>query len=362
MRVAIVAFGFADYLASFAPALARRARVTLFLPRADAGPHAAALGEALDLRLYDQPRLRNGAGYLRFIVGDVLREVRRARPDVLHVQGGNFWLNPLLRAVRRPAVVVTCHDPRPHTGDALSRKTPTWIMDAGFRRADAVLVHGAVLRDELVRLAGLRPERVHVVPMPANMDLGGVVAPPPAGPPRVLFFGRIWPYKGLEDLVRAQPAVTAAVPDARFVIAGTGEPLDRYRALMVDPGRFEVHDAFIPHDLRDELFRGATVVALPYTDATQSGVIPLAYGHGRPVVATRVGALPDLVVEGRTGHLVPPGDTPALAAALIRVLRDPGNAARLGAAGRALLESRHGPQDAADAHMRAYAAAMAARR
>jgi glycosyltransferase involved in cell wall biosynthesis len=357
----LVAFGFPDYLSVLAPAIAEKAEVTLFLPRQDVGPHEASLRRAVDLRLYDQPRLRNGPAYLRFFARELASEMRLGRPDVVHVQGGNLWLNPLLGAIRRPALVVTCHDPRPHSGDALSSKTPNVISDLALRRADAVILHGKTMRDTVIGLVGIPAHRLHVLPMPAHSDVD--TAPrPAAASPNVLFFGRIWPYKGVEYLVRAQPAITSAVPEATFTIAGSGEPMARYRTMMADPDRFVVHDGYVPEDMRRRLFDAACVVALPYTDATQSGVIPIAFAHGRPVVATNVGALPEMVVHEETGLLVPPRDPRALADAVIRVLRDPALAARLGAAGHARLTTIHAPAEVAARHIDVYEAAIGGRR
>src|SRR5438552_16759897 len=93
----------------------------------------------------------------------------------------------------------------------------------------------------------------------------------------VLFFGRIWEYKGLEYLIRAEPLITAEVPEARIVIAGEGEDFGRYRLLMDHPEHFVVYNEYIPDQQRSELFRQASLVVLPYIEASQSGVIPLAY-------------------------------------------------------------------------------------
>ena len=81
---------------------------------------------------------------------------------------------------------------------------------------------------------------------------------------------------------------------------------------------------FISHEELPGFFRDAAVVVLPYTSASQSGIFPLAYSFGKPVVATRVGALPDVVVDGVTGLLVEPGDEQSLADALVTLLSDDG--------------------------------------
>jgi glycosyltransferase involved in cell wall biosynthesis len=117
---------------------------------------------------------------------------------------------------------------------------------------------------------------------------------------------------------------------------------------MVHPERFTVYNDYIMDEQRDELFDEASVVVLPYTDASQSGVIPVAYIHSKPVVATRVGSLPDLVDEGQTGLLIPPRDEHALADAIIRLLRDPDLAHQMGDAGRRKLDNESAPSVVAE--------------
>ena len=73
--------------------------------------------------------------------------------------------------------------------------------------------------------------------------------------PTVLFFGRIWEYKGLEYLIRAEPLITAEVPNVKIVIAGEGEDFDRYRRLMVHPERFVVYNEYVSDDVRATLFQ-----------------------------------------------------------------------------------------------------------
>ncbi|MCC7084103.1 MAG: glycosyltransferase family 4 protein [Pirellulales bacterium] len=97
------------------------------------------------------------------------------------------------------------------------------------------------------------------------------------------------------------------------------------------------------------MFQRASVVVLPYIEATQSGVIPLAYSFAKPVVATRVGALADSVDDDRTGRLVPPADSGALASAVIALLKNADKRRTMGAAGREKLEQEWSP-DAVAGH------------
>ncbi|WP_054847330.1 glycosyltransferase [Methanoculleus chikugoensis] len=98
---------------------------------------------------------------------------------------------------------------------------------------------------------------------------------------------------------------------------------------MAGRDTFEVYNYRIPYEEGARLFQQASVVALPYLEASQSGVIPTAYGFRRPVVVTDVGgSLPEVVDDGVTGYVVPPRDPEALAAAIVRLLKDPPGACR----------------------------------
>jgi glycosyltransferase involved in cell wall biosynthesis len=185
--------------------------------------------------------------------------------------------------------------------------------------------------------------------------------PPPAddgGAPTVLFFGRLWAYKGLEYLIRAEPRITAAVPGARIVIAGQGEDFARYRGLMVHHDRFVVYNEYVSDQRREALFRQADLVVLPYVEASQSGVVPLAYASMKPVVATTVGGLPEIVEDGRTGLLIPPRDEGALADAIIRLLQDKPRCRQMGLAGRHKLDAECAPAVIARQTMSVYRRAL----
>jgi glycosyltransferase involved in cell wall biosynthesis len=140
-------------------------------------------------------------------------------------------------------------------------------------------------------------------------------------------------------LIKAEPLITQAIPDARIIIAGVGEPFDRYRQAMVNPRSFEVHNHRIPPAMVAELFQSASVVVLPYTESSQSGVIPVAYSFGKPVVATTVGGIPECVDHGETGYLVPPRDVESLADAVVRLLSDDDARHRMGCNARAKAEN-----------------------
>jgi starch synthase len=358
MRISLVTFDHGESLVALAGALARHATVQLVVPQRQLAPFQDELDSAVRLFAFAKPRYRHAAHQAQMVVR-ILREVRRFGPDLVHLQQGHPWFNLALPALRGVPMVLSVHDPRPHPGDAGGRRNPQFLTDRAIRRADHLIAHAEHVKGMLTAEWGLAPDRVDVVPL----AFGWRAASPADGPssaPRLLFFGRIWPYKGLETLIAAEPLVSARIPGVEIILAGEGEDLTRYRRLMAHPDRFRVEYGFVPVERREQLFDEASTVVLPYLEATQSGVVPLAYRHGRPVVATTVGGLPEVVVDGKTGFLVPPGDPSALADAAVRILGDAGLRTAMGASAREAFEAVHAPGPVAAATMEVYERLLAA--
>jgi starch synthase len=341
MNVALVSYYFEEYTVRLASGLADLAHVLLLLPSGLAGQLLSTLDSRVNVQFFDKPRLRQPVRQLR-VGWDLVRRIRAFNPDVVHFQHGHLWFNGFLPFLRRFPLILTVHDPRHHLGDRVSRKAPQAVMDFGYRRAAHLIVHAEALKRVIVDACRIRPELVHVVPLVSLCDLSDT-ASSHDDPPTILFFGRIWEYKGLEYLIRAEPLITAKVPGARIVIAGEGEDFSRYRRLMADSERFIVYNEYIADVQRSQLFRQASLVVLPYVEASQSGVIPLAYSFMKPVVATTVGGLPEMVDPGRTGYLVPPRDERALANAIVRLLHDKPLRMRMGLNGRRKLDAECAP-------------------
>lgn len=341
MRIAFISYDFGEYCVQHANGLLADGDVLLVIPDGQFEPYREMLNAAVEIRTFAKPRLRQPLRQLGTI-RRIMRQIDEFQPDVVHFQLGHMWFNfalPFLK--RRYPIVFTVHDPRRHLGDRGSRKTPQWVMDFGYHRADRIIVHGTQLKITLADELGIAPEKIHVIP---HIAIGQCSCPPVTSDEnQILFFGRIWPYKGLEYLIRAQPYISQEIPDAKFLICGTGEDVDRYRAMLADPDRFVFHDRWITDDERAEFFQRASVVVLPYVEATQSGVVPIAYAHSKPVIATRTGGLPDVVKHGQTGLLVEPQDEVAMAKAVVTVLKDKALQKSMGEAGNRILKSEWSP-------------------
>lgn len=259
----------------------------------------------------------------------VVAGLRAANLDVLIFSMAHPW-NALLQSMLAPVPsVVIVHDPTPHPG--LVDRITHYFENQSVRRANAVIGLSQTLLPQLVA----RAEKDTLV---ATMPLGQLYQP--ASPDlftfdtlanRVLFFGRITPYKGLEVLLAAFQKVQAEIPAASLQIVGSGN-LRPYQPILRRLANLEVINRWIDHSEIDAFFRKASILVLPYTSASQSGVVATAAAYGIPVIATHTGGLPEQVVSGTTGILVAPGAVDALADAIIDLLRNPQKAVRMGQA------------------------------
>lgn len=268
----------------------------------------------------------------------LLKRLRELKPDLVHVNSGHianpFFLPDLARHI---PVVASIHDIQTHPGE---RRPVEWLkVPPLLRAARVVLVHGRSLREAALRRWRLPAGRVVAFPLVMGalpVGAAGVAMPQPGA---LLMFGRLLRYKGYEALGDALALAAPQAPALRVIIAGPGA-LSPVRALLERHGdRVEVRCGYVADAAVAPLFRAASVVLLPYTEASQSGIVQLAAAFARPVIVTRTGAIPEVVDDGRTGLLVPPGDARALASAMLALAGDPVRCAAMGAAAYEALAS-----------------------
>ena len=276
-----------------------------------------------------------------FELGRWVRSIRGKPPDVLHVQ----WslVPPLdVLALRRVVsngtrLVFTAHE-------LPNRSKGPWggAFASLCRLADAVVVHAQAPAHRLVDEFGVPVARVHHVPMGGPGRYAGVPMFQaearerlglPADGRLALFFGLVKEYKGLDVLLEALAIARRSTPELRLLVAG--RPLQRWGSYDAQIERLGLRPAvelmteFVPTELLNAVFGAADVVVAPYKRAAQSGVVLAAWQFGRPVVATRVGGLPELVDEGVTGFLARPDDPGDLARALVEAVSDRGRLDRM---------------------------------
>ncbi|MCU1242684.1 MAG: glycosyl transferase group 1 [Candidatus Acidoferrum typicum] len=341
LRVAMLSSNFGEYCIRLANAVSRHADVLLLIPDRLAARHAEKVDASVRLFPFRSPRLRQPFRQFQAIQ-KVFREIENFAPDVVHYQGFHPWFDLALPLWHRYPLVCTVHDFRPHPGDKLSQKTPFWVEMFVRRQADQLIVHSQHVQELMVQKSSRFRENISLMPhIQIGQECSSAIVQEDEH--LILFFGRIWEYKGLQYLICAEPLISARVPDVRIMIAGQGEDFSRYARMMVHPERFIVHNEFISEERTAEFFRRASVVVLPYIEASQSGVIPLAYSAAKPVVATTVGGLPEMVEDGRTGYLVAPRDAANLADRLVRLLTDSTLRRQMGANAKQKIESECSP-------------------
>jgi glycosyltransferase involved in cell wall biosynthesis len=217
-----------------------------------------------------------------------------------------------------PRVVALCHNVLPH-----ERK----VYDAPFmrlllRRVDRILVHSAEQAGVAGSLVSGRcvTERLRVAELPPHLPARRTVADRMAEPyGRLLFFGVVRPYKGLDVLLRA---LAAGPPEVSLTVAGEfWSGLDETRRLIDAlglAGRVDLRPGYVPAAEIPGLFAKVDAMVLPYRAATASQNVWMAHEHGVPVISTRAGALADHVRDGVDGLLCDPGDVSSLTDALKR--------------------------------------------
>jgi glycosyltransferase involved in cell wall biosynthesis len=168
------------------------------------------------------------------------------------------------------------------------------------------------------------------------------------------------PTAGADCFVSAVRSIADARPDAAFVIVGGGPQEDLLRQQAVRRGVGDVIRFVGPTDDGTTLLRRLDIVVCPARQDVTALTAIEAMAAGRPVVASRVGALADVVVQGETGRLVPPADPSALAATVVRLLNRPEERQALVAAGRAYVARHHCSVVGVAASLEAYQAAIAA--
>ncbi len=137
----------------------------------------------------------------------------------------------------------------------------------------------------------------------------------------ILFFGFVRPYKGLETLLRAMPTIRKKIDLHLLVVGESYEDITPYQQLIAS-GACESSVTFVQRYVPAEevklYFSSADCVVLPYRSATQSGIVQIAYQFSKPAIVTDVGGLSEIVLDGRTGFVVPPDDPDAFARAVVR--------------------------------------------
>jgi glycosyltransferase involved in cell wall biosynthesis len=352
----------------------RSEQAPYFVSNVDFSPHVRRHG----LGRLQTPMIAARALYSRESAHNIEGLVRETKPDVAHLHNIHHQLSPsILRPLRRLGVpaVMTLHDYKLicpnlmlHANGSICERCK------GHRYYEAVLqkcvkksrlrsaicateayAHTATrayhrgisyyiapsrfMRDKVIEF-GTDPDQVVHLPNFLNLD---AFQPNHAAGSYFLYAGRIERVKGVETLLRAASSITG---DFDLRIAGDGDIRPELEGRIAASGQRNVHFlGKVPPEQMGEVIHGASCVVVPsewYENAPMS--VLEAFAYGKPVIAARIGGIPELVADGVTGLLFEPGNANDLQRAIERLIERPGLAAEMGRRAREDVEARFGPE------------------
>lgn len=246
------------------------------------------------------------------------------RIDVVYCPMWHPWNAALISVIKDLGVpfILTVHDAHRHAGDS------DWVQDRleAFeqRRANGYITLSQHVKEQLVKRLAVHASQVGVIPL-AALDYSSTAPrlPSHADTLRILFLGRILYYKGVDILLDAYREVRSAYGDRiQLTIAGYGA-MSPHSASLADLEGVTVVNEWLSDETIALLLRQTDVLALPYREASQSGIVATAYGSGLPVVVTPIGGLVEQVTDGINGLISDSTDPHDFAVALTRLLTDP---------------------------------------
>lgn len=297
-------------------------------------------------RLVSRMPVLDGPAFYGLLPLRVARELRDFRPHAVLAQGAQeaALVDVARKLARVPTrVIADIHgDPAAPTrlyGSPLRGALAPfadWLSRRGLRGADGVRTISAYTSG-VVREQGVEPTATFAAFMDLEPFLDTEPRPLPERPV-ALFVGVLERYKAVDVLAEAWRLAAPRMPDSTLHIVGRGALRDVVARLVAElPGQTRWTEA-LPTSEVSRALDAATVLVLPSRSEGLGRVVVEAFCRGRGVVASRVGGIPDIVEDGTTGLLVPPGDSRALADALVRVLTDRALAEQLGSATRVAVQ------------------------
>ncbi|MFT6841468.1 MAG: starch synthase [Psychroserpens sp.] len=328
MKVLLFSTQWPEYMISLANSMAKHANTTLMLPSNHrfTEEHKTLISKEVKFVPYHvvfHKSIRDNF----FLLKNILRTIWEIKPHILHIQANGhrlfYWI-----ALFKPwntKIINTIHDPEKHLGDRVSRQ----IKDNTVKFLSPLftkkyIVHGIALKDELAKSYKVGNKKIVSIPhghfeiYKSFTDTTFKVN----HKDYILFFGRIWKYKGLQYFIDAANIVLLKYPNTIFYIVGQGEDLNNYKFDLANKNNFTIINRRVSLAEANIIYQNALITVLPYVEATQSGVIPVSYAFAKPVIATNVGSIGEMVIDGKTGFLIEKRNSAQIAEKLIEVLEN----------------------------------------
>lgn len=257
------------------------------------------------------------------------RRIRKMHPDLVIIQWWHPYFAPCYQALTRHLknikVLFVCHNVFPHErfpmDKLLARKT--------LNKGNCFIVQSRQDEDDLKSIIpkanyvrAVHPTYNAFKMQNMTKEEARRILGIPDDEKILLFFGSVRKYKGLDYLIQAMPEIKKQLKNCRLLVVGDfGDDKSEYISSINKENVsdvIDIHDGYVPDKEVEKYFAACDVGVLPYVSATQSGIVQIAYGFEKPVIATNVGGLPDVITDGRTGYLIPAENPNALSEAIIK--------------------------------------------
>ena len=262
--------------------------------------------------------------------------IRRLQPDLVIIQWWHPYFAPCYQTIarhirRNTKILFVCHNVFPHERFPLDRL----LTKKTLQKGNCFIVQSSQDEHDLLQIMpdahyvrAVHPTYNAFKMQNMTKEKARQILGLKANDKVLLFFGFVRKYKGLDYLLKAMPDIKKSLSDCRLLVVGDfGDDKDEYTSLIDKEeinNEISIYDGYIPDKEVEKFFAASDVVVLPYVSATQSGIVQIAYGFDKPVIATNVGGLPDVVVDGKTGFLVEKENPDSIAKAVIRFFESGG--------------------------------------
>lgn len=266
------------------------------------------------------------------IIGSAMK-IKKMKPGFLIMQWWHPYFSPcymLLSAMlRKIPKLFVCHNVFPHERFPMDK----FLTKRVLKKGAGFITHSKMDADDLKSIISSPNYETTVLPTfnvfkikDMSRDEARSLLGIPDDRKVLLFFGFVREYKGLKHIINAMPDIVRADSSIQLMIVGEfGSDKADYMSLIEKSGvsgSITVVDGYIPDKEIEKYFAVCDLVVLPYESATQSGIVQIAYSFEKPVIATEVGGLPEVVIDGKTGYIVPPKNPKALGEAVVKFFRD----------------------------------------
>jgi glycosyltransferase involved in cell wall biosynthesis len=247
----------------------------------------------------------------------LVRELKKLEPKTILATHFHPWLSVTFRRFPQAKRFLVIHEsPFSNKEGGMTTRMQTHV----FKLPDVLVTHSEFIKQDLLPHTN---KPVVVIPLGAYASVASKFSKRErTAAKNFLFFGRILPYKGLSDLVEAFIKLSSKHADLKLTVAGQGYVSGELKA-KINSAKITLINRWLGLEEIAGLVGESDVVAAPYSQASQSGVISMAAGFGAPAVASRAGGLAEQIQDGRNGLLFEPGSASDLAEKMEHLYNDP---------------------------------------